>query len=62
MLTRRIDAAIASLWTCRERLPFLRDQYRPDTRERAAIDDVLAAVARADAVLLHPNAKAPGKD
>lgn len=51
MLTRRIDAALDALWTCRERLPLLRDLYRPQTPERRALDEVLAAMKRADAVL-----------
>jgi len=36
MLTRRIDAALEALWTCRQRLPLLRDLYRPGSPERAA--------------------------
>ena len=59
MLTRRIDSAIDSLWTCRERLPFLREQYRPDSPERAVLDDVLAAIRRADQVLLGQGAPPP---
>jgi hypothetical protein len=59
MLTRRIDSAIESLWTCRERLPFLRELYRPGSPERAALDDVLAAIRRADQVLLGQGASPP---
>jgi hypothetical protein len=59
MLTRRIDSAIESLWTCRERLPFLRELYRPGSPERAALDDVLAAIRRADTVLLGQGASPP---
>ena len=51
MLTRRIDAALEALWTCRERLPLLRDLFQPGSRERAAIDAVIAAIADADAAL-----------
>jgi hypothetical protein len=52
MLTRRIDAALESLWTCRERLPLLRDLYRPGSPERAALEGVATAIAHADKVLL----------
>jgi hypothetical protein len=51
MLTRRIDAALNALSDCRNRVPELRDIYRPDTPERAALDDVLAALQRAGTVL-----------
>jgi hypothetical protein len=59
MLTRRVDAAIDALWTCRDRLPFLCEQYRPETPERAALEDVLAAVRRADEALLGRSARPP---
>jgi hypothetical protein len=51
MLTRQIDAALDSLWTCRERLPRLAALHPPGTPERMALDDVLAAIARADKVM-----------
>jgi hypothetical protein len=52
MLTRRIDAALEALWTCRERLPLLVDLYRPESPERAALEGVIAAIAHADKVML----------
>jgi hypothetical protein len=58
MLTRRVDAALDALCACRERVP-LRDQYKPDTPQRAALDGVLAALRRADEVMLGHNAKPP---
>lgn len=59
MITRQFDAAVFSMQTCGERLPFLRDQYRPGSIERAALDDVLASLRRADAVLFSVAAEAP---
>ena len=53
MLTRRIDLALEALVLCRERLPFLRDLYRPGTAERAALDAVLEGLRRADGALAH---------
>ena len=50
MLTRRIDAALDALAECRLRVPGLRDVFRPDAPERAALDDVLAAMERFRAV------------
>ena len=55
MLTRRIDAALEALWTCRERLPLLRDLYAQGTPERAALDGIVAAIDLADKVLLRPD-------
>ena len=52
MLTRRIDAALDVLAACRDRLPHLRDVFGPGAPERAALDELLAAMARADAVIL----------
>jgi hypothetical protein len=52
MLTERIDAALEALAACRSRLPDLRDVFRPGAPERAVLDDLLAAMARADAVIL----------
>jgi hypothetical protein len=46
MLTSRIDAALDALADCRLRVPSLRDIFRSDAPERAALDDVLAAVDR----------------
>ncbi len=59
MLTRRIDAALEALWTCRERLPLLVDIYRPETPERAALEGVVAAIANADKMLLGREATPP---
>ena len=59
MLTRRIDAAMHSLQSCGERVPFLRDQYRPGSLERAVLDDLLTTLKRADDVLFSPAAEAP---
>ena len=52
MITRHIDAALDALEACRSRLPWLRDFYRPGTPEHAALEEVLGALNRADAVLL----------
>jgi hypothetical protein len=52
MLTRRIDAAFHAIVQCRHRVPFLSEVYRPGTPERAAIDDLLNALQRADETLL----------
>lgn len=54
MLTRRIDQALEALILCRERLPFLRDLYRPGSPERRALDAVLEDLRRADHALTHP--------
>ena len=51
MLSRRVDAALQSMRDCRERVPFLRDQYRPGSAERAALDELLDAHQRANAAL-----------
>ncbi len=51
MLTRRIDQALEALILCRERLPFLRDLYRPESPERAALDALLDGLRRADHAL-----------
>ena len=59
MLTRQIDAALDSLHACGERLPFLRDLYRPGSTERAVLDDVIGAMKRADDVLLSFMASPP---
>ena len=52
MISRHIDAALDALETCRSRLPWLRDFYRPGTPEHAALEEALGALNRADAVLL----------
>jgi hypothetical protein len=52
MLSQRIDAALDALAVCRSGLPGLRDVFRPGAPERAALDDLLAALARTDAVIL----------
>ena len=59
MLTRAIDAALDSLFRARERVPYLRDLYPQNSPERTALEDVLAALGRADAVLKRPKAPAP---
>lgn len=51
MLTHKIDAALDALLACAMRLPALRDCYRPGTPERAALDNLLAALQHADAAL-----------
>ncbi|MDR3512493.1 MAG: hypothetical protein P4L73_12730 [Caulobacteraceae bacterium] len=51
MLTRQIDAALDALEACRTRAPHLRDCYRPGTPERAALDELVAALERTDAAL-----------
>ena len=51
MLTHKIDGALDALLACMMRLPALRDCYRPGTPERAALDDLMAALQRTDAVL-----------
>jgi hypothetical protein len=52
MLTRHIDQAFDALAACKTRLPWLRDLYRPGTPEHDALEAVLGALQRADAVLL----------
>jgi hypothetical protein len=52
MLTERIDAALDALAACRLKVPGLRDIFRPGEPERVALDDLLAALARTDAVIL----------
>jgi hypothetical protein len=52
VLTRRIDQALEALALCRERLPFLRDLYRPGSPERCALDAALEGVRRADHTLV----------
>jgi hypothetical protein len=51
MLTRRLDAALATLWESGLRVPELRDAYRPGSPERAALDEFLDAAKRARAVV-----------
>jgi hypothetical protein len=55
VLTERIDAALNALAACRDKLPYLCALFRPGEPERAALDDLLAALARADAVLSPPS-------
>jgi hypothetical protein len=61
MLTRQIDAAVHALDRCRERVPFLRDRYGEGSPERAALDEVLASLRRADEVLFASTAAAPAE-
>lgn len=51
MLTHKIDGALDALLACMMRLPALRDCYRPGTPERGVLDDLMASLQRADAVL-----------
>ena len=51
MLTRRIDLALEALILCRERLPFLRDLYRPGSPERDALDALLDGLRETDHAL-----------
>ena len=59
MLTRRIDAALMAMTSCRDRVPDLLDVYRPGSPERSALDDLLAALKRADQVLTARDAQPP---
>ena len=59
MLSRRIDAALDALAACRNRLPDLRDVFRPGGPERAVLDDLLAALERTDAVILSRRPASP---
>jgi hypothetical protein len=52
MLARRLDSALDALAACRDRLSVLREVFGPGAPERAAVDDLLAAMERADAVIL----------
>ena len=58
MLTRRIDAALFSMQSCRERVPFLRDCHRLGSKQRAALDDLLASLKTADEALSDFSAEA----
>jgi hypothetical protein len=60
MLTQRIDAALDALAACRSRMPGLRDVFQSGGPERAALDDLLAALERTDAVILSPRASQRG--
>jgi hypothetical protein len=59
MLSERIDAALDALAACRIRVPGLRDVFRPGAPERVALDDLLAALARTDAVILSRRPSTP---
>ena len=52
MLTKPIDKALEALTACRQHVPFLRDLYRLESPERAALDGVLRAVGEANEVLI----------
>lgn len=58
MLSRKIDAALNALDACRANAPGLRDCYRPGSPERAALDELMAALERTDLVLRPPHADA----
>lgn len=60
MLTRKIDAALNALDACRASAPGLRDCYRPGSPERAALDELMAALERTDAALRSPAAAHAG--
>ena len=51
MLSYQIDAALDALLALMMRAPALRDCYRPGTPERTALDELLAQLARTDAIL-----------
>lgn len=59
MLTRDVDAAYDAIERCRIRAPVLKWYYRPGTNERAAIDELLAAIERLEATLTAPSASPP---
>ena len=59
MLTIEIDAAFYALADCRERVPFLRGLFAEGTCQRIALDDLLAAVERADMALAGVSKKPP---
>ena len=59
MLTRRIDTALDAIARCRNQVPLLSALYRPGAPERAALDDLLAALRRTDAALLGRTAAPP---
>jgi hypothetical protein len=60
MITRKIDAALEAMASCRACLPDLRDLYRKDSPERVALDDLLKALRRTDDVLVDPGRRGPG--
>ncbi len=51
MYTRRIDAVLDALASCRERIPPLCDLYQPDSPQRAALENLLKSVNSAHAVM-----------
>jgi len=57
MWSRRIDAALDAISSCKRRLPELADLYRADSPEREAIDKAVAAVEHAQRVVFkaHPD-------
>jgi hypothetical protein len=57
MLTRPIDKALDALIACRQNLPFLRDLYRPESPEWAALNGVLNAVGQASEALIGRSAQ-----
>jgi len=59
MLTQKIDAALYAIENCRLRIPDLAEAYRPGSPERAAIEELVAAVAKVDATLYRRDAKPP---
>jgi len=55
MLTRDIDAGLYAIDRCRAALPAMLRHYAPDSRERAALTELLTTVLRAsDAVAWTP--------
>lgn len=59
MLTRKIDTALDAMASCRIRTPMLAECYRLGTPERIALDDLIAALERTDAILLRRDAAPP---
>jgi hypothetical protein len=59
MHTHRIDAALDAIAACRNRVPALRDLYRAGSRERAALDDLIAAARRANGLLTGQGPRPP---
>jgi hypothetical protein len=59
MLTRKIDAALDALEACAKKVPALAACYRPGTRARLALEEVLEAVAKADTALFQYDAQPP---
>ena len=59
MISRRIDAALDAIDRCRRQAPALSDAFRPGTPERAALEDLMAALKRTDDVLFRRQPRPP---